>query len=500
MNKPIHSILIANRGEIAVRIAATCRAMGIWVVTVYSEYDKELPHALVADESHALGEGTLADTYLNQEKLIAIAKQAGVDAVHPGYGFLSENAEFAKRVEEAGLIFIGPSVKCIADMGDKIAARAAAEKARVSVVPGYDGHDQSEKTLLKEASRIGYPVMVKASAGGGGKGMRIVECEAEFVTALSQAKSEAQNAFGDDRVFLEKYIVSPRHIEVQVFSDMHGNHVHLFERECSIQRRHQKIIEETPSPAVTDAVRAKVTDEAVALARQIGYVGAGTVEFIMDRDSNLYFLEMNTRLQVEHPVTEMVTGLDLVRLQILVAQGEKLPFTQEDVTQRGHAIECRIYAENPDQGHLPVTGTLAHIGWVRMRNVRVDSGYAAGNEVTMHYDPMIAKVVAWGETRCDAIATMCSALSDLTFAGVKTNRAYLKRILQHEAFECGETFTNFLETHEGALGEDAVSSDVKAAAVAAFLLAGRRSSRTEGGDAAVVSVWDGGTLTGFRSA
>lgn len=503
MTRPIRSILIANRGEIAVRIIATCRSMGIRTITVYSEYDAELPHACLSDAAYPLGEGSLADTYLNQDKLLKIAEQAQVDAIHPGYGFLSENATFAQRITDAGLCFIGPPVSCIADMGDKIAARKAAEAAGVPVVPGYHGDDQQDSTLMREAGRIGYPVMVKASAGGGGKGMRIVERESDFAAALSQAKSEALNAFGDDSIFVEKYLTSPRHIEVQVFSDTQGHHLHLFERECSIQRRHQKIIEESPSPAIDDTTRQTLTDAAIALAQQIGYVGAGTVEFIMNGDGSVYFLEMNTRLQVEHPVTEAITGLDLVAWQIRVAQGEPLPLTQEHITRQGHAIECRLYAENPEQGYLPSTGTLQHLGRVRTRNVRLDSGYEAGNEVTMHYDPMLAKVIAWAETRDEATRTMQAALKDLTFAGVHTNRAQLGRILALPAFAEGRTTTDFLDREAEALLPPTPTADqtVTATAIAAYLLTcPSMLTRQSSAPSQRSSVWEQSLLTGFRNA
>ncbi len=507
--RSIRSLLIANRGEIAVRIMATCRAMGIRTVSVFSEVDANLPHAWQADEAYPLGMGTLAETYLHQDKLIEIALRAGVDAVHPGYGFLSENAEFAQKVLAAGLLWVGPPADCIRDMGDKIAAREAALRAGVPIVPGYDGEEQTAERLQKEAEKIGYPVMIKASAGGGGKGMRIVQQPVAFGEALAQAKSEARNAFGDDRVFLEKYITSPRHIEVQVFSDTQGNHVHLFERECSIQRRHQKIVEESPSTAVDAATRAKITSEAVALARQIGYVGAGTVEFIMEPSGTLYFLEMNTRLQVEHPVTEGITGLDLVRWQLEVAMGKPLPLRQDEIHARGHAVEVRLYAENPEQGHLPSTGQLQHVGEPKLRGLRLDSGYAAGNDVTMHYDPMLAKMIGTGATREDAIRCVCAGLRQVSFAGVKTNRAYLLQILQHEAFMRGETYTSFLETYGDELQLPQPDVDAQAVAVAAFLLAGNDGSNASArgmgatisaaGDAQV-AVWEQGKIRGFRNA
>lgn len=502
MSKPIRTLLIANRGEIAVRIIRTCREMGIATVTVYSDADASLPHASLSDASYPLGDGTLADTYLNIDILIAIAKQAGADAVHPGYGFLSENATFAKAVKKAGLIFVGPSAEAIELMGDKIAAREAAEKAGLPLIPGYNGERQYADTLADEADKMGYPVMIKASAGGGGKGMRVVEQAADFNAALEEAKSEAQHAFGDDRIFLERFITSPRHIEVQVFSDSHGNHLHFFERECSIQRRHQKIIEESPSPALDDTLRQNITRTAVNIAKDIGYLGAGTVEFILDVDNSFYFLEMNTRLQVEHPVTEMVTGEDLVKLQILVAQGNALPMTQDEIVQHGHAIECRLYAEDPGKGFLPATGMLEYIGTPSAQHVRLDSGFAAGNEVTTRYDPMLAKLIAWAPTRKDAAETCCTSLNEVLFAGVKTNRAYLQRILQHAAFLSGDTYTHFVETHKDELLATELTDKQIAALIAAYLLQHRTrgaiASHAE--DHAPPSAWASHTLAGFRNS
>jgi 3-methylcrotonyl-CoA carboxylase alpha subunit len=473
---PINSILIANRAEIAVRVLTTCRSLGIRTVAIYSSHDEGLPHVFLADEAYPLGSGPLHDTYLNQDKIIAIAQQAKVSAIHPGYGFLSENATFARKVTESGLLFIGPPSRCIESMGDKIESIGLARRAGVPTVPGYSGDNQSPETLLKEASSIGYPVMIKASAGGGGKGMRIVEKESDFLASLSQAQSEALHSFGDDRVLVEKYLVSPRHIEVQVFSDTHNNHLHLFERECSIQRRHQKIVEETPSTALTPELRAHVTSCATALTREIGYVNAGTVEFIMDQNGAIYFLEMNTRLQVEHPITEAITGLDLVKLQIEITEGKSIPFRQEDITARGHAIECRLYAEDPYKGHLPASGEIKSMGIfstdgiLPLRNARLDSGYVAGNSISPFYDPMIAKVVTWGTTRNDAIATMQEALSRLTIDGVKNNGRYLQRILAHPAFAEGKTTTAFLTEHEKELLAPPSDTFEQALACAAYFL------------------------------
>lgn len=506
MPTEIRSILIANRGEIAVRVIATCRSMGIRSVAIASRSDERSPHALNADALFVLGEGTqLSETYLNQDAIIEIAHKAKVDAIHPGYGFLSENRKFAERVRAEGFLFIGPPPQCIESMGDKIGARRAAIAAGVPIVPGYDSDNQDSEVLKKEAASIGYPVLIKASAGGGGKGMRVVTEPKDFDQALAQARGEAENAFGDSRVFLEKYLRYPRHIEVQVFSDTHGNHLHLFERECSIQRRHQKIVEETPSMALDDESRAWVTSRAVALAAAIGYEGAGTIEFIMDADpesgkGDLYFLEMNTRLQVEHPVTECVTGLDLVRLQILVAQGEALPFTQEELKQNGHAIECRIYAEDPLRGHLPSTGILQAIGGVPMRNVRLDCGFSDGQEVTAHYDPMIAKLIVWGPTRDEAIETMQRALGSYTFAGLKSNVRYLERILAVDAFRKGKTFTNFLVTHEDDLRMLETSDYDRALAMGVYLLCSGNPQRSSSPGKEPITVWGNSLLNGFRSA
>jgi 3-methylcrotonyl-CoA carboxylase alpha subunit len=501
MAQKIQSLLVANRAEIAVRIIATCRAYNIKVVTVYSLEDSELPHALYADASFCLGSGTLGETYLNQELILTIAESAGVDAIHPGYGFLSENAGFAQRVIDKGLIFIGPTPECIAIMGDKIAARVAAVNAGVPVVPGYNGIEQNELILQKEAQIIGYPVLIKAAAGGGGKGMRIVYSESEFCSALAQAKGEAKNSFGNDVVFLEKYIPKSRHIEIQVFSDAHGNHLHLFERECSIQRRHQKIIEESPSIAINQVQRDLLTNSAVALTRQISYLGAGTVEFIMEADEKsegLYFLEMNTRLQVEHPVTEAVTGLDLVYLQIITAEGQKLPFNQNEVVQSGHAIECRIYAEDPERDHWPGTGTLRYIGAPTVRNLRLDIGYSEGNKITALYDPMIGKVITFGSNRNEAISIMQRALKSYTFAGVKTNKNFLLQILNHEAFGSGETYTSFLQDHK--LSLSATSELAEALGIAVYEMSKNTMAMNTQENSSLERVWEFQSLVGFRSA
>jgi 3-methylcrotonyl-CoA carboxylase alpha subunit len=497
MTKKIKKILIANRGEIALRVIQTAKEMGIKTVTLYTDEEIMLPHKSAGDESYNLGSGALKETYLNQEKIIEIAKRSGADAIHPGYGFLSEKSSFAKKVREAGLIFIGPSPEAIDLMGDKKTSKNKIQELGVPSIPGYHGDNQEISFLVKEAKKIGLPVLIKASAGGGGKGMRIVNDENEFQSALEGAKREALNAFGDDTVLLEKYITSPRHIEIQVMSDQHGNHFHLFERECSIQRRYQKIIEESPSPAVTPELRKKMTEAAIRITSGINYEGAGTIELILDTDGSFYFLEMNTRLQVEHPVTEMVTGLDLVRLQIIVAQGDKLPFTQADLKQRGHAIEVRLYAEDPDNGFLPSIGTIEKIGKTNVRDTRLDCGYVDGNAVTISFDPMLAKLISWGESREAATQKLNLALNDILFLGLKTNRDYLKRILTLSEFHQGTTFTHFVKTYEDKLQKKAPTKEQTAMAVAAFLL--KKDVAIGGSSQSVKSnnVWE--SLSGFRN-
>ena len=464
----IKKILVANRGEIALRVLKTAREMGISVVTVYAEDDKNLPHALFSDESYSLGSGTLADTYLNKTKLIEVAKKSGADSIHPGYGFLSENEEFARLVEKNGLVFIGPTPESIVLMGDKIGSKKALEKIKIPLTPGYHGDDQSNDNLVKEAKKIGYPVLIKASAGGGGKGMRIVHQDSELLESIRGAKSEGLKSFSSDKVLIEKYVLNPRHIEVQLMSDTHGNHLHFFERECSIQRRYQKVVEETPAPNMSQELRLKICETAVQIAKGINYRGAGTVEFIMAQDGSYYFMEMNTRLQVEHPVTEMVTGHDLVKYQIMVAQGDKLPMKQDEIKQKGHAIECRIYAEDPDNNFMPTIGKIERIGTPTLRDVRLDCGFLDGTEVGVNYDPMLAKLVVWGEDRRTAISKTIQSLDEVLFLGVKTNRDYLKRILGHKEFVAGNTHTHFIPDHKNDLGPTKISDDQLAALIAAF--------------------------------
>ena len=450
-------LLIANRGEIAIRIMRACRELGIKTVAVYSEADKNALHVRRADEAALLGESAPKESYLNIEKIIAAAKETGADAIHPGYGFLSENANFAEAVSAAGLTFIGPPASAIRAMGDKAKSKITMKAAGVPTIPGFEvkrGSGDPRQTteqlgegLLTFGDVIGYPVLVKAAAGGGGKGMRIVHSMQEIPEALEAARRESQNAFGDDRLLVEKYIENAHHIEFQVFGDQHGNLVHLFERECSVQRRYQKIIEESPSPVLTPEVRARMGAAAVKAAKTVGYYNAGTVEFIFDPQlSSFYFLEMNTRLQVEHPVTEAVTGLDLAQWQIRVAAGEPFPFTQAQVTQRGHAIECRIYAEDPAGGFLPSTGRLLKVVEPQGPGIRVDSGIETGSEVTLFYDPLLAKLIVSAENREAAIARTRTALREYVVHGVITNVDFLQAVLAHPDFLAGSVTTRWVES------------------------------------------------------
>lgn len=440
-------ILIANRGEIAVRIMATCREMGVRTVAVYSDVDRNARHVRFADEAYPIGPAPASQSYLRIETILAVAKQSGAEAIHPGYGFLSENADFAEACEQAGLVFIGPSAKSMRAMGGKISAKQIARSVHAPTVPGYAGESQDETILFNEAQRIGFPLLIKASAGGGGKGMREVHASNAFVEHLAGAKREALASFGDETVFLERLIQQPRHVEIQILGDTHGNMIHLGERECSIQRRHQKIVEESPSVALTPALRTEMGATAVRIAQAAGYVNAGTMEFILDDDKHYYFLEMNTRLQVEHPVTELVTGLDLVRHQLLIAAGEPLTLTQEQVQQRGHAIEVRIYAEDAEQNFLPSTGIIASFLMPEGPGVRVDSGVEDGDEITQFYDPMIAKLIVYGEDRNAAISRLQRTLEQSAIFGVTTNIPLLYTIATHPAFREGLTHTAFLNEH-----------------------------------------------------
>ncbi len=446
------TILIANRGEIACRIARTCRRLGIHTVAVYSDADREALHVAACDQAWRLGPAPARDSYLRGDRIIEMARASGAQAIHPGYGFLSENADFAAACETAGLVFIGPPATAIRAMGSKSAAKTLLATAGVPLVPGYHDTDQDPDRLAAEAERIGYPVLIKASAGGGGKGMRVVESANGFPDALAAARREASSAFGDDQVLLEKYLLRPRHIELQVFADRHGNALHLFERDCSIQRRHQKILEEAPAPGMTAERRSAMGAAAIAATQAIGYVGAGTVEFIAEPDGTFYFMEMNTRLQVEHPVTELISGQDLVEWQLRVAAGEPLPCRQEQLTIHGHAIEARIYAEDPARDFLPASGRLEHLRTpVESRYVRIDSGVRAGDSIGIHYDPMIAKLIVWDSDRANALRRLRGALADYEIVGLANNIDFLRRLTAHQAYAVGEFDTGFIGRHHGIL-------------------------------------------------
>ncbi len=465
----IRSILIANRGEIACRVMRTAKRMGTRTIAVYSNADANAVHVKMADEAVHIGPSPVGESYLVIDKIIAAAKTTGVDAIHPGYGFLSENAAFAKACEKAGIIFIGPKPDAIDLMGDKAKAKRRMIKAGVPCVPGYQGEKQDDKTLITEAEKIGLPVMVKAAAGGGGRGMRLVTTKKALPDAIKDARSEALNAFGSDVLIIEKAVQKPRHVEIQVFADKAGNTIHLGERDCSVQRRHQKVLEEAPCPVMTEELRMAMGAAAIKAAKDIGYVGAGTVEFMLDASGEFYFLEMNTRLQVEHPVTELVTGLDLVELQIRVAQGEDLPVTQQDIALTGHAIEARLYAEDPANDFLPATGRTDLFLTPCSQGIRVDSGIETGSEISPFYDPMIAKIMAYGSTRDEARIKLVQALKDTAIFGVKTNRSFLTEALEKEAFVKGEATTAFIA--ENFQDQDLAERelDARSAAVAAVL-------------------------------
>ncbi|MCB9046299.1 MAG: acetyl-CoA carboxylase biotin carboxylase subunit [Chitinophagales bacterium] len=443
----MQKILVANRGEIALRIMRTAREMGIKTVAVFSEADRNMPFVRFADEAVCIGPALSAQSYLRAEKIIEVAKQTGADGIHPGYGFLSENAAFSKAVSDAGLIFIGPSAYSIDMMGSKISAKQAAKKFNVPMVPGTENAIQSVDEAKKIAKEAGYPVLIKASAGGGGKGMRVVNSEDELGSQMQMAKSEALSSFGDDAVFIEKYVAAPRHIEIQLMGDQHGNYVYLFERECSIQRRHQKLVEEAPSSCLTPDIRKAMGESAVAVARSCKYHGAGTVEFLVDENLNFYFLEMNTRLQVEHCVTEMITGVDLVREQINVARGEKLSFSQDDLEINGHSIELRVCAEDPANNFLPDTGKLVTYMPPKGPGVRVDDGYEQGMDIPIYYDPMIAKLVVHAATRDEAIDRLCRAIDEYHVSGIQTTLGFGKWAVQTEPFRTGNFDTGFIEKY-----------------------------------------------------
>jgi len=444
---PIRKILIANRGEIALRIIRSAKEMGVATVAIYSETDRKALHVRAADEAYCVGPPPSAQSYLQMAKIIEVARQSGADAIHPGYGFLSENATFAQLVEDNGLIFIGPSPQSIEIMGSKLAAKNAVSQYDIPMVPGIPSAVSDVQVAKEQAARIGYPVLIKASAGGGGKGMRLVEEESQLEEQMQRAISEATAAFGDGSVFIEKFITSPKHIEIQVLGDKHGNIVHLFERECSIQRRHQKVIEEAPSGVLTPDVREKMGRAAVFAAKACNYYGAGTVEFVVDKELNFYFLEMNTRLQVEHPVTEQITGVDLVKEQIRVAAGEKLSFTQDELTINGHAVEVRVYAEDPKNNFLPDIGRLTTYVRPQGPGVRVDDGFEQGMDIPIYYDPMIAKLIAFGKDRPEAIDRMKRAIDEYQITGIETTLGFCKFVLGHPAFLEGGFDTNFVNKY-----------------------------------------------------
>ena len=441
---PVTKVLIANRGEIACRVIRTCREMGIPTVAVYSDADRGALHVRMASEAYCIGPAPARESYLLAEKILEVAQRSGADAIHPGYGFLSENAEAARLFQAHGITFIGPAPESIVRMGSKTEARIVAIKAGCPVVPGIQ-ETMSDEDLLVEAEKIGFPVMVKAAMGGGGKGMRLVKNAEELKTGLPRARGEALSSFGDDSVYIEKAIQQPRHIEIQVFGDTHGNYVYLWERECSVQRRHQKVIEEAPSPHVTPEMRVAMGEAAIMVARAVNYVGAGTVEFLADSERNFYFLEMNTRLQVEHPVTEWITGLDLVKWQILVARGEKLPLTQSEIKLNGWAMECRIYAEDPDKNFMPSPGKITYLRTPAGPNMRDDSGVYEGADVPMFYDPMISKLSTWAPTRLEAIKKMRSALGEYLIGGIRHNIQFHKALMDHEPFLRGDLHTGILD-------------------------------------------------------
>jgi 3-methylcrotonyl-CoA carboxylase alpha subunit len=486
----IRKILVPNRGEIAVRIARACRELGIVSVLAHNDEDDTSFVRRFFDETVSLGGGDARATYLDVEKVVNAARTSGADALHPGYGFLSERAELASACEAAGIIFIGPKASSISAMGSKAESRQLMQSLGVPVVPGYDGEAQDVATLTRAAGEIGFPLLVKASAGGGGKGMKIVRAQAELLPAIESAQREASKAFGNDRLLLERYIEEPRHVEFQIFGDTHGNIVHLFERDCSIQRRHQKVVEETPAPRYSEELRQRMAKAAVAAARGVEYVNAGTVEFIVTPDGEFFFLEMNTRLQVEHPVTELVTGVDLVHAQIRVASGLPLPWTQEQLAQRGHAMQVRIYAEDPDDRFLPQTGSIAQYREPSGPGVRVDAGVTAGSEIGLKFDPMLSKLICYAETREQCIDRLSRALRDYVILGTKTNVSWLRRVITHPAFREGLVSTRFLQDHAEALTP--VTPPLVPILAATIAAAPRKtlSATAAANTATVTSVWD----------
>ncbi|MBK7407460.1 MAG: acetyl-CoA carboxylase biotin carboxylase subunit [Saprospirales bacterium] len=488
-------ILIANRGEIALRIIRTARKMGIATVAVYSEADRQALHVRRADEAICIGPAPSIQSYLNKERILEAAKKTGADAIHPGYGFLSENATFAKAVQKAGLIFIGPNPEAIKLMGSKLAAKEAVKKYHIPMVPGLDKAIDDPKKAQEYAKFIGFPILIKASAGGGGKGMRIVENEGEFIEQMDRAISEAQSAFGDGSVFIEKYVTKPRHIEIQVLADSHGNAVHLFERECSIQRRHQKVVEEAPSSILTPGIRAAMGEAAVNVAKSCNYLGAGTVEFLMDDQMNYYFLEMNTRLQVEHPVTELITGIDLVEQQIRIARGEALAFDQEEIQMQGHAVELRVYAEDPFHQFMPSIGKILDYQRPKGEGVRLDDAYEAGMDIPIYYDPMIAKLITYGRTRDEAINRMHRAIEEYKIEGIATTLPFGKFVMEHSAFRTGDFDTGFVNQY---FTQEALEAQRKEEGEIAALIAARLFQLDHQQLKVVEQRWIRGTSTGRR--
>ena len=485
-------ILVANRGEIALRVMRSAHEMGIETVAVYSEADRNALHVRYADEAVLIGAPPSSESYLNMEKIINAAKQTGVDAIHPGYGFLSENPLFARKVKEVGIIFIGPSAEAMELMGNKLAAKAMAEKNKIPLVPGtahaIANHDEAKSI----ANKIGYPVLIKAAAGGGGKGMRIVEAEKNFDEMILLAMSEAMSAFGDSSVFIEKYVSSPRHIEIQILGDTHGNVVHLFERECSIQRRHQKVIEEAPSSVLTSTLREEMGLCAVNIARACNYTGAGTVEFLLDENKNFYFLEINTRLQVEHPVTEFITGIDLVKEQIKVAREEKLSFNQNEIQMRGHAIEARVCAEDVTNNFLPDIGKLIHYKTPKGAGVRVDDGYEEGMEIPIYYDPLIAKLIVYGKDRTEAMERMKRAIDEYSIEGIQTTLPFCRFVMEHPAFTSGNFDTYFVEKYflpEKISSFHEHESEIAAVASALIISSTRTESANHNSSSISISMW-----------
>jgi 3-methylcrotonyl-CoA carboxylase alpha subunit len=471
----IRRLLIANRGEIVCRIARTARRLGVTTIAVYSDADRNAQHVRVADEAYYLGASPAADSYLNIPKIIELAQRVGADAIHPGYGFLSENAAFAQACVDAGLIFVGPPASAIRSMGSKSASKAAMAAVGVPVAPGYHGSEQSTKRLAEEAAKVGFPLIIKASAGGGGKGMQVVNSAEEVPAAVESAQRLARTAFGDDRLLMERYFPKARHVEIQIFADSHGQTLSLFDRDCSVQRRHQKIIEEAPAPGLREEVRAAMAQSAIKSAQAVGYVGAGTVEFLVDEAQNFYFMEMNTRLQVEHPVTELITGLDLVEWQLRVAQGERLPCAQAQISARGCAVEARLYAEDPTREYLPSVGRIAHLRWAAdTAGLRQDTGVEQGDEVSTYYDPMLGKIIAWAESREAAIERLHRALGEIEIVGVTTNRGLLSSVLADAEFRRGAVATDFLKIRRAHLQfGDAAETETDVALAALWLATGR---------------------------